>query len=102
MRRGPCAINCTNLRGYGMHCFHPGVCGFVMADASVRFVSEATDPRTIAAHVTSCTGEVLPDSVLFCGRHVYLKAVMLLVVAARQRQLSPTSMGKLKKDSEEL
>jgi len=43
-----------------------------------------------------CRRRVLPDSVLFCGRHVYLKAVMLLVVAARQRQLSPTSMGKLK------
>ena len=43
-----------------------------------------------------CRKRVLPDSVLFCGRHVYLKAVMLLVVAARQRQLSPTSMGKLR------
>lgn len=44
-----------------------------------------------------CRRRVLPDSVLFCGRHVYLKAVMLLVVAARQRQLSPSSMGELKK-----
>jgi len=43
-----------------------------------------------------CRRRVLPDSVLFCGRHVYFKAVMLLVVAARQRQLSPTSHSRLR------
>jgi hypothetical protein len=42
-----------------------------------------------------CRKRTLPDSTLFCGRHVYLKAVLLLVVAARQQQLSPTSLTKL-------
>lgn len=32
-----------------------------------------------------CRRRTLPPSVLFAGRRVYLKAVMLLVVAARQR-----------------
>ncbi len=43
-----------------------------------------------------CRRRQLPPSVLFCGRHVYLKAVILLIVAARQRQLSPTSMSQLR------
>ncbi len=44
----------------------------------------------------TCRKRTLPASVLFCGRHVYLKAVMLLVVAARQRRLSTTSMSRLR------
>lgn len=44
-----------------------------------------------------CRRRTLPDSTLFCGRHVYLKVVLLLVVAARQQQLSPTSMTALRK-----
>jgi len=43
----------------------------------------------------TCRRRTLPASVLFCGRHVYLKAVMLLVVAARQRGLSRPSMSRL-------
>ncbi len=44
----------------------------------------------------TCRKRTLPRSVLFCGRHVYLKAVMLLVVAARQRGLSAPSMSRLR------
>ena len=45
----------------------------------------------------TCRRRTLPPSVVFCGRHVYIKAVMLLVVAARQRGLSSTSMAELQK-----
>lgn len=45
----------------------------------------------------SCRKRVLPASVLFLGRHVYSKPVILLVVAARQRRLTPTSMEVLRK-----
>lgn len=44
-----------------------------------------------------CRKRTLPDSTLFCGRHVYLKVVLLLVVAARQQQLSPTSLTTLRR-----
>lgn len=45
----------------------------------------------------TCRKRVLPPSVLFCGRYVYLKAVVLLVVAARQRVLSRPSMSRLQR-----
>lgn len=44
-----------------------------------------------------CRRRRLPRSVLFCGRRGYFKAVMLLVVAARQRQLSTTSLSRLQR-----
>jgi hypothetical protein len=43
----------------------------------------------------SCRRRTLPRSVLFLGRHVYFKPVILLVVAARQRQLSRASIARL-------
>lgn len=58
---GPCAINCTNLRGWGFHCFHPGGCMFIMADASVQFMSETVVPLAIAGRITRLKGELLPD-----------------------------------------
>jgi len=45
----------------------------------------------------SCRRRTLPPSVLFAGRRVYLKAVMLLVVAARQRDRARHSMARLRK-----
>lgn len=45
----------------------------------------------------SCRRRALPPSVLFCGRHVYLKAVILLVVAARQGSLSPATLVELQR-----
>lgn len=57
---GPCAINCTNLRSTGFHSFHPGGCHFLMADASVQFVSDSVAPLILAARITRAKGEVIP------------------------------------------
>jgi prepilin-type N-terminal cleavage/methylation domain-containing protein len=38
--RPVCVINCTNESGFGLYSFHPGTCGIVMCDGSVRMVSE--------------------------------------------------------------
>ncbi len=43
-----------------------------------------------------CRKRVLPPSALFFGRHVYSKPVVLLVVAARQRQLALASLERLR------
>ena len=61
MQQGPCGINCTNLRGYGFHAFHPGGCHFLMADASVQFVGETADALAVAGRITREKGEVLPE-----------------------------------------
>ena len=58
---GPCAINCTNMRGYGYHSFHPGGAHFTMGDASVQFVSETASAFSIAARITRQKGEVFSD-----------------------------------------
>lgn len=44
-----------------------------------------------------CRRRVLPPSVLFAGRRVYLKAVTLLVVAARQRDRARHTMAHLRR-----
>jgi prepilin-type processing-associated H-X9-DG protein len=56
---GPCAINCTSLRGSGFHSLHPGGCHFLMADGSVQFVSASTDAYIIAAQITREKGEIV-------------------------------------------
>jgi len=56
---GPCAINCTNLRSAAFHSFHPGGCMFVLADGSVRFVSETIDAFTFAGMITRRKGEAI-------------------------------------------
>jgi len=43
-----------------------------------------------------CRRRTLPPSILFAGRRVYLKAVLLLVVAARQRDRANHSMSRLR------
>ena len=44
-----------------------------------------------------CRRRTLPPSILFSGRRVYLKAVLLLVVAARQRDRASHSMARLRR-----
>ena len=63
-QQGPCGINCTNLRGYGFHAFHPGGCHFLMADASVQFVGETVDALAVAGRITREKGEVLPGNLM--------------------------------------
>jgi prepilin-type N-terminal cleavage/methylation domain-containing protein len=60
-QEGPCGINCTNLRGYGFHSFHPGGCQFLMADASVQFIAESAVQLAVAARITREKGEVNPN-----------------------------------------
>jgi prepilin-type N-terminal cleavage/methylation domain-containing protein len=55
---GPCAINCTNLRGGGFHCFHTGGAHFLMGDGAVKFVSENIAAFVFAASITRKKGEV--------------------------------------------
>jgi hypothetical protein len=54
---GPCAINCTNVRGQGFHAFHPGGCQFLLGDGAVRFVAETVDPFLFASAITRGKGE---------------------------------------------
>ncbi|WDQ18094.1 DUF1559 family PulG-like putative transporter [Rhodopirellula sp. P2] len=49
---GPCAINCTNARGFGFHSFHVGGCHFAFADGSVRFIDTSIEPLVFSSHVT--------------------------------------------------
>ncbi len=55
---GPCAINCTNLRGRGFYAFHPGGCHFAMCDGSVRFMSETVAAYPFASMITRRGHEV--------------------------------------------
>ncbi len=54
---GPCAINCSSLKPDGFFSFHPGGVHTLLADASVRFVSETTDAFVIASAITKGKGE---------------------------------------------
>jgi prepilin-type N-terminal cleavage/methylation domain-containing protein/prepilin-type processing-associated H-X9-DG protein len=58
---GPCAINCTNLRGRNFHSFHTGGCHFLMADGAVRFISENIAAQTFAGLITRKKGEVIGE-----------------------------------------
>lgn len=54
---GPCAINCTNMTYKNMYSFHPGGVNMLLADASVRFISETTEPFVIGSLFTRNNGE---------------------------------------------
>lgn len=58
---GPCLINCTNESGRGLYSFHTGGANILLGDASVRFLSQSTQGRTIIALVTRQKGDVTAD-----------------------------------------
>jgi prepilin-type N-terminal cleavage/methylation domain-containing protein/prepilin-type processing-associated H-X9-DG protein len=53
---GPCGINCSN--DYGLYAFHTGGANVLLADGSVRLLSETTDIEALVALVTRAGGEV--------------------------------------------
>lgn len=59
---GPCAINCTNARGYGFHSFHEGGCHFLLADGSLQFVSSSVAPEVLGAAITRRGREDIHES----------------------------------------
>ncbi|MCM2374779.1 DUF1559 domain-containing protein [Aporhodopirellula aestuarii] len=54
---GPCAINCTNARGFGFHSFHVGGSYFLLADGSVNLFTESIEPYLFASMITRRGGE---------------------------------------------
>ena len=57
LMEGPYAINRTNMNGRGFHSFHPGGCHFLLADGSVKFLSEDTEAYVVASMITRAKGE---------------------------------------------
>lgn len=55
---GPCLINCTNRSGEGMYSFHPGGINILLADGSVRSLSENTSQVTIVNLGTYQGGQI--------------------------------------------
>ena len=60
-REGPCVINCTNLYDYSTYSFHPGGIHALMADGTVRFLSQNMSNVTFAEAVTSHSGNTIGD-----------------------------------------
>ncbi|TWU40293.1 hypothetical protein Q31b_36410 [Novipirellula aureliae] len=58
---GPCAINCTNARGFGFHSFHAGGSHFLFADGAVRFFTPSVSPIVLAALITRRGREVIEE-----------------------------------------
>jgi prepilin-type processing-associated H-X9-DG protein len=54
---GPCGINCTNMTYKNMYSFHPGGVNMLLADGSVRFIGENTDPFIIGSLFTRSNRE---------------------------------------------
>jgi prepilin-type N-terminal cleavage/methylation domain-containing protein/prepilin-type processing-associated H-X9-DG protein len=57
----PMKINGSNEWGYGLYSMHPGGANVVMADGSVRFLSENLPFRTLGIMATRAGGEVAPE-----------------------------------------
>jgi prepilin-type N-terminal cleavage/methylation domain-containing protein len=58
---GPCAINCTNGRGFGFYSFHTGGCHFLLADGATRFINQHIAGKTFAGLITRKKGEVIDN-----------------------------------------
>jgi hypothetical protein len=54
---GICAINCSNFRGAGAYSWHTGGTFALLADGSVRFVTQSTDAWVLGSLVTPIGGE---------------------------------------------
>ncbi len=52
-----CAVNCSNQ--FGVYSFHPSGANVAFADGSIRLLSTAVSPQTLAALVTRAGGEVI-------------------------------------------
>jgi prepilin-type N-terminal cleavage/methylation domain-containing protein/prepilin-type processing-associated H-X9-DG protein len=57
----PMKINGSNEWGYGLYSMHTGGANVVMADGSVRFMSESMPFRTLGILATRAGGEVVPE-----------------------------------------
>ena len=53
---GLCVLNCTNQREGGGYAFHPGSVTFLLADGSVRGVSENTDTGVVGRIISFAGG----------------------------------------------
>jgi len=58
---GPCVVNCTNSRGYGLYSFHTGVANVLFADGSVRSLNASMNQCTFAFLVTKKKGDIVPN-----------------------------------------
>lgn len=58
LRGGPCAINCRNTGEGGMYSWHTGGAQAVLADGSVRFISENIAPKPLVTAWMIADGEV--------------------------------------------
>ncbi len=58
---GPCAINCSNLRGQGFYSFHEGGAQFLFCDGSVKFISENLGASVMAGLITRAKGEIIGE-----------------------------------------
>jgi prepilin-type processing-associated H-X9-DG protein len=53
--KGPCAMNCNSSNE--LYSFHPGACGAVFCDGSVRFVADDLAMPVLAAAISAAQGE---------------------------------------------
>ena len=58
---GLCVLNCTNERLGGGYAFHPGSVTFLLADGSVRGVSENTDTGVVGRIISFAGGNVVGE-----------------------------------------
>jgi prepilin-type N-terminal cleavage/methylation domain-containing protein len=58
---GLCVLNCTNARMAGGYSFHTGTVTFLLADGSVRGVSENTSTQVVARIVSFAGGQVVGE-----------------------------------------